>query len=161
KGPRGWAGRVAVAPDAKRIIVGGADGAVRVLDAWKSQAVVSLEEEGLVSSLAFSPDGKRIVTGGQAGRVTVWDARRGQEVLSLQGLGDQVDGVGFSRDGERISGKDARGKVLTWDADTGEILPKVKPAAMKEWGFGDRLTDPTGSVRASLEEGKVRLLLLG
>jgi WD40 repeat protein len=75
---------VAVTPDGRRIVTGGADGTVRVWDreTGVEQAVLT-GHTGLVLAVAVTPDGRQIVTGGGDGTVRVWDRDTGVEQAVL------------------------------------------------------------------------------
>src|SRR5262249_5498256 len=64
---------LAFAPDGKRLLSGGADGAARLWDV-AGQELRVLTHGGPVTAVAFSPAGDRAVTGGEDRSVVVWDA---------------------------------------------------------------------------------------
>jgi WD40 repeat protein len=67
---------IAVLPDGKKVITGGADGAVMIFDApeHKHLATVADAHKGGVTALTTTPDGKMILTGGADKKVKAWSA---------------------------------------------------------------------------------------
>ena len=78
---------VAVTPDGKQIVSGGADNTVRIWDLERGHLLRTLKAHGDtyggvhthgVLALAVSPDGRRIVSGGRDRHVRVWDLSSGR-----------------------------------------------------------------------------------
>jgi len=84
--------------------------------------LLTLQHNGLVSSVALSSDGTRIVSGSSDQSVRVWDALTGAELMALNGHTDWVTSIAFSSDGTRIVSGSSDQSVRVWDALTGAEL---------------------------------------
>ncbi len=113
---------VAFSPDGRKLVAGGADSAVRVLDAQSGKEARRLDgHAGPVWTVAYSPDG-RVLSGGFDKTIRLWDVARGSPVREYLGSEDYVRSVCFSRDGARIlSGGDDR-KLRLWDTASGKEI---------------------------------------
>jgi WD40 repeat protein len=112
---------VAVSPDGKVALTGGADGDVLFWDtATGKQLPMRLHHGGKVRAIAFQSDGKRVLTGGTGG-AKLWRLGQG-DAPSLQlvhnGITD-VYAVAFSRDSKLAltGGEDKKARL--WDVATG------------------------------------------
>ncbi|MBN1612167.1 MAG: serine/threonine protein kinase [Polyangiaceae bacterium] len=114
--------RIAVSPDAERIVTG--DGRGRLLVRHSSDGSIARDVllGGAVTSLAFSPDGKRVCVGGRTGRVAVFDASRRAEPVDLPGHTGTVHGVAFSPNAELVVSGAADRSLRLHDATTGQSL---------------------------------------
>ncbi len=67
---------IAVTPDGKKVLTGGADGKVKVwdADAHKLLSTIDADHTGGVTAITISPDGNLFVTGGVDKKVRGWDA---------------------------------------------------------------------------------------
>src|SRR5262245_26206779 len=66
----------AFTPDGKTLVVAGADGNLRFLDAGVRELLALPAHDGGVSGLALSPDGKVLATAGGDRAVRLWDVAR-------------------------------------------------------------------------------------
>jgi hypothetical protein len=112
---------VAFSPDGRTLVAGGADHAVRVLDARSGKEARRLDGHGgPVWTVVYSPDGRHVLSGGFDKAIRLWDLVSGREVRRFDGSDDYVRSVCFSRDGKWIlSGGDDR-KLRLWDAGSGK-----------------------------------------
>jgi WD40 repeat protein len=149
---RGHAGEVtgvALSRDGKRVVSGGADGAVKVWDADTGKEARTLrlnalpQNTGAVFCVALGPDGRRLVSGnwdtmGEA--LTVWDADTGRRVATPKRGLTGVLSVALSPDGKRLVSGAMDGAVELWDAETGERIRSLRGAAAvarpNVWGEG-------------------------
>lgn len=112
---------VAVTPDGKRLITGGADGTATVWDTANGRELFSLKgHSDCVWSVAVTPDGQRIVTGGADGTARLWDASTGRELLILREHTGAVRFVAVTPDGRRLIMRSVDGAVRIWEAATPE-----------------------------------------
>lgn len=95
---------VALAPDGKIAVAGGADGTVVFWQVRDGKLLHTLRFPGFpVHALAFSPDGRRLLTGGEDGRARAWT------VSSADSLGEFGTGQGaiwsvaYARSGTRVA----------------------------------------------------------
>jgi cytochrome c len=111
-----------------RLALGGADGALRVLDrvgAVEGQVQVAPSP---VTATAISGDGKYLAAGSLAGDVVVLDAGSLAPVGSLAGRGGPVWGLAFEPDGETLLIAGGDRVVREWNVEAGEE-PGVGAAA--------------------------------
>src|SRR5207248_3291159 len=98
---------VAVSPDGRRVVSGGATpggaGAVRVWDAASGAAVWSKEDHAAeVLAVAFAPDGSSLATAGADGIVRLRDPATGSVTRTLEGHEGAATSLAFSRDGATL-----------------------------------------------------------
>lgn len=89
---------VALAPDGKIVLAGGADQA-RLLPL--SLLAVLGTHKGGAAALAFAPDGARLASTGADGRVRVWSLSQHEAVANLN-AGEAASCVAWSADGQRL-----------------------------------------------------------
>jgi RNA polymerase sigma factor (sigma-70 family) len=141
-----------VAPDGKRLVVGGNAVRLRVYDrptgkeVWTAQA-------GVVDAVAFSPDGGKVATAHRDKGAAVWDARTGKEICQLRGHTEAVLGVAFTPDGKAVATAGGDKTVRLWDPATGRELRRLeaeKPAAGPAFSPDGRLLASGGGGAAVL-----------
>jgi WD40 repeat protein len=117
---------LAISSDGKRIVLGGGDGTIRLLDADTGVEKLTLKgHTGQISVVAISSNGKHIVAGTMAGVIKVWDTDSGREKLSFVWHTGAALGVAISSDGKRILadalGNEGAVRTFTvWDTETGQ-----------------------------------------
>lgn len=100
---------VAVAPDGKQVVSGGADNTIRFWDPATRKETRSLTgHQQAVSSLAFSPDSKRLASGGYDGTIRLWDLETGKTIKSWGGGAARVTALAFSPDGKQLASAGTR-----------------------------------------------------
>jgi WD40 repeat protein len=119
----------ALSRDARRIVVGGRDGVVRMWDALTGEPILTLTRHtGWITSVAMSPDGRRLASAteklNEPAQVKVWDAAAGQEICAITATADpkSVQRMAFSLDGSRLATASSDWKVKVWDAATGHVI---------------------------------------
>lgn len=110
---------VAISPDGKKALSGGADGSVRLWDVKTGRELRRLHGHvGRVWTITFSPDGRRAASGGFDNTIRIWDLTSAREIRRLAGHADYVRSVAFSSDGKYLlSGGDDR-LVRLWNVET-------------------------------------------
>jgi WD40 repeat protein len=108
---------VAISPDGKWLVSGGADKIVKVWDVNSGRELWSLPgHSDWVSSVAISSDGKRLASSSADKTIKIWDLMSGQETLTLRGHESLVLGVTFAPDDLRLVSAGFDGVVGLWDA---------------------------------------------
>jgi WD40 repeat protein len=117
---------LALSPDGRRLLSGGADGIARV---WDAETGKELAHFGghvrSVMAVAWSPDGKVAASGSQDRSVRAWDAATGKELAVCLGHTDFVHGVAFSPDGRRLLSGSRDKTIRLWDAAEGQQVRAV------------------------------------
>ena len=103
-----------------RLALGGADGALRVLDrGGEVEGQVQIAPTP-VTATVVSADGKYVAAGSLAGDVVVLGAASLAPVRSLPGAGQPVWGLAFAPDGETLLIAGGDPVVREWNVETGE-----------------------------------------
>ena len=123
---------IAWSPDGKRIVGGGYDSTIKILDAQIGNKLSTLSRHSSgVSSVSWSPDGKFIASGSgddkeDAGIIKIWNSQTGEELRTLTGHYYWVTSVSWSPDRKYIaSGGEHDHMIKIWDAQTGKELPTL------------------------------------
>ncbi|MBM3879212.1 MAG: hypothetical protein FJ387_05765 [Verrucomicrobia bacterium] len=111
---------VAVSPDGRRLVTGGATGVVKVWDRVTGDCQATLANHvGIVGASAFSPDGLWFATGGRDATVRVWDADSLQLRHTLRRHTDAVRAVAFSPDSRWLASGGEDALIVFWDPANG------------------------------------------
>jgi WD40 repeat protein/serine/threonine protein kinase len=146
-----------------RIVVGGHDGAVRVLDFRTGQQVKRFQAPGPVTDLAVSPDGRRILMGTSDGTAIVWDPQEDREESRHQLHSQAIRRLAISPDGSRALTASYDDVVCYWDLQTGRVLHRFtapdSSVAFSPDGRHALICDAADLLLVDLESGReVRLL---
>ena len=109
---------LAYSPDGKRVLSGGADGAVRLWEVSRGRQIRAFQgpngKDASVNSVAFSPDGRLALSGADHGTVHLWHLETGKEISRFRGSPAAVLSVAFSPDGLSVLSGGADGSVRLW-----------------------------------------------
>lgn len=128
---------------AAEIVVGGADGNVRILSAAGTTLGEIEAQPGPVIALAVSPDGRTIAAGGLRGAVVLIDRATLRIDRRIDGPGLPVWSIAFTPDGREVLTGGADRLVRRWNAATGgHVGPIMAPRAS---AAADDLGEPRGA----------------
>lgn len=111
---------IAPAPDGRRALSAGADGAVRLWDIERRRELRRFEgHSGGVQSVVFTPDGRRALSAGDDNTVRLWDVESGRELRRYAEPEPaplaQLFGVSCSPDGRwALACGSGRQRVVLW-----------------------------------------------
>ena len=112
--------KIAVTPDSKRIVFGGADGSVGILSVARLEGPYQAlgDHEAGISALAITRDGKILVTGDSSGVIALWDLEKGDRI------GYAFDPAASRNDGITYSVRDSvTGQLITYTLPCGSPIP--------------------------------------
>ncbi|MGA9381115.1 MAG: WD40 repeat domain-containing protein [Phormidium sp.] len=113
---------VAFTPDSKTVIVGSADGKIKLLDAKEEGLEIGtlLSHTGEVKCLAVDFNNWLLASGDGKGEIRLWNLRTQQELRVIKVHLLPINSLAFSPDGETlVSGSDDH-TIRFWDVKTGE-----------------------------------------
>jgi len=143
---------MAMSPDGKHILCGGADNQVMMWKVAPTRGTRSCQgflrgHNGPVTSLAFSPAGKYALSGSKDRTIRLWDNSSGGLARIFNGHNDTVNSVAFSSEGKFfVSGGDDCSTRL-WSVEAGEEIVSFNYSKDGEW----MLTTPDGYYTCSPE----------
>src|SRR3990172_8496397 len=115
-----------VNPDGSRIVAGGKDKQIRILDASDGKLLhLITSDKGHkkdVNAVRFSPDGKTFASAGEDMLVKIWDGGTGNLKKTFRGHTGIINSVCFSPDGRWILTASDDGTIRKWDVGhSGEL----------------------------------------
>jgi len=147
----GWfEGRLDFSPDSKALVIGDADGQLRVVDLTSGNTDVNIPEahsEG-ITCVAWSPNGSIIASGSgySGGPIRLWDAASGQPLGSLEGHNSWICKLIFSTDGLRLYSASADQTIRIWDVGQRGCLATLRSNTDEVYGLA---LSPDGTTLAS------------
>jgi cytochrome c len=112
-----------------RLVLGGADGRVRVLAADLAPGFEVELKDGPLTAIAVAPDGRTIAVGGMRTPVTLIDAGAGKPHRQIMGPGLPIWALAFSADGRELLTGGADGAFRRWSVPGGEALGAISTPA--------------------------------
>lgn len=117
---------VALTPDGKRIIAGGADKNVRIWDVKTGKSSLTLKgHTGTIRGLAIDADGEVVASASEDGTVRVWSLSDGEELHSLEQSDKFALGVAISPVGTTLIAGGVDKTLRVWDINSGKLLRKM------------------------------------
>lgn len=119
----GRATTVAVSPDSKLGVSGGADGIVKL---WSLPEGTLLREHdfhqdlGVIETVQFSPDSRSLAVAGETGILKLLDFDSGREIFSCKAHTGWVADIEFSPSGELLATAGGDKLIQLWDAQSGQ-----------------------------------------
>jgi WD40 repeat protein/DNA-binding SARP family transcriptional activator len=110
------AGRAALSPDDRTMLVAGRDRSVRFLDLETGElGPPAGRHDAAVADAAFTHDGRRAVTAGADGRAIVWDVQRATATETLAGHTGKITALAVAPQGSTLYTAALDGSVFAWD----------------------------------------------
>ena len=118
---------VAFTPDGRHVVVGVADGSIRMIDAMSGREAHRFDghKPGWLP-VAVSGNGSLIVSGGVDGVVRIWDVKTEREKAVLRGHTDEVYRVAFSPTNRLVASTCRDKTVRLWDVAAGREVRKLE-----------------------------------
>jgi WD40 repeat protein len=111
---------VALSPDGKRALAGGADHLIRLYEVESGRLLgIVGSHNDMIRQLAFSPDGHRALSASSDRTVAAWDLDERRELASFVGHASWVSACAFTHDGKRALSGSADATLRLWDLATG------------------------------------------
>lgn len=109
-----------ISEDHGRIVLGGPEGTVRVLDASTGDVLHELQKHtDWITAASFSPDGILLATGDRAGNVHVWETWTGREFSTPPAHGGRITALAWRGDSQLFASTSADGRIRLIDAERG------------------------------------------
>lgn len=120
---------LAMSPDGKSLVSGGADQTVRIwnLDSGRERLKIDLKRtfNNHVHTVAFSPEGAQVAAGCFDSLVHLWDAATGREIGHLKGHESWIASIAFTPDGKTLASAGQDSSIRLWDVSTGSERLKI------------------------------------
>lgn len=142
---------IAFTPDSKTVIVGSADGSIKLLDARKEGLEIGtlLSHSGEVKCLALDFNNWLLASGDGKGEIRLWNLRTQQELKVIKVHKLPVNSLAFSPDGQTlVSGSDDH-TIRFWDVKTGEESNVLKFT----YAITSVVFSPNGTLLATGDDG--------
>jgi len=115
------ANAVSFSPDGERIISGGNDGKLQLLEARTGNVLATWEEikDGRAAGIAWSADGRTVFSPSSRPTGKLWDAATGKLIATITGGRSELYNGAFSPDSRWVACAWLGGEVKVFDARTG------------------------------------------
>lgn len=162
---------VTFTPDGVRVLSGGQDARIAVLDAGSGTVEAELAgHTKVVNAVAVTPDGRTVVSVSSDRTVRIWDLGEVVPLATMDGHRDAVVALALSPGGEQALTGGYDGRLRLWDLSTRECVHETRSAlkriAAVGWSPDGHLTveagqGPTVYVRATATDEVVAELDTG
>ncbi|MCL5036588.1 MAG: WD40 repeat domain-containing protein [Chloroflexi bacterium] len=109
-------------PDAKSILLTGADGIIRFYSLDLRKKLNEIKMNTGIYSAAFSPDGKLLALGGKDGDIYMLTYPGLSMETGLKGGDDVISGLAFSPDGKKLAASCMNERLSIWDVKNRKLL---------------------------------------
>jgi WD40 repeat protein len=120
---------LAYSPDGRSLVIGGADGRVRIWDTRSYHQLAVLPRLGganPATSVSYSGDGHWLLAGSAGGTAREWNAATGQVRVTVASPDkDAINAVSVTNHGERFLTANADGHAYEWDPRTAKITGTI------------------------------------
>ncbi|MCL4820808.1 MAG: protein kinase [Vicinamibacteria bacterium] len=162
-----------LAPDGERLVLAGADGALRVWSLGRRERLQTLStkmhrrtsREAIAVALAISADGRWLASGHVDGAVRLWDLEAGAELACRLRHDASVPALAFSPDGATLASGGLDATLKLWDLEGAragdarrELLRQPAPVTAIAWVGDELVTGHANRVLRVLDGGSRRLL---
>jgi WD40 repeat protein len=114
---------VAVVSGVKLLAGAGADGSIRIWDAFSGRPLrVLAGHTGPLFAIAFTTDGRYLASAGDDETVRVWETTTGRPVHLLTGHSGRIRALAFSPDGKHLASAGDDEDIRIWDTDSGRRI---------------------------------------
>ncbi len=162
-----------LASDGERLVLAGADGALRVWSLARRERLLTLRtemhrrtsREAIAVALAISADGRWLASGHVDGAVRLWDLEGGAELACRLRHDASVPALAFSPDGATLASGGLDATLKLWDLEGAragdarrELLRQPAPVTAIAWVGDELVTGHANRVLRVLDGGSRRLL---
>ncbi len=144
-------------PSGDKIILGGNDGYIRVVDGFTHYNITKYYAHSKVNDIEWSPDAIRYASGGDDGKIKLWIDGDNIAYDSVDASSGAVTSLEWSTDGTRLISGDNLGNLTLWNSAD---LSKIKQLKISQKQINDISFSPNGSKLAvALSDTTVCILL--
>ncbi len=138
---------LALSPDDKLLITGGADGEISLWEVDSGKQISSFRaHNGWITSVAFNPNGNMIASCSDSSVVKLWDLKTRKCLKILRGHTDKARQISFNLSGTILASCSDDQTIKIWDVSTGQCINTLQVHTGKVWRV---VIAPSGKILAS------------